>query len=132
MSLYYKNVEILIHEDDQDYNYIARQFGYRCSLVRDIKNKQYIMEVYEPIQKKIGLARLAKKCSHSKVKHQKQCKSEPDSFAFQEPLRTKKDMKKAGKNNYETQIMKVLMVDDFDTDDTMKGIDFEDIKSDVS
>jgi len=28
--------------------------------------------------------------------------------------------------------MKVLMVDDFDTDDTMRGIDFNDIKSDVS
>lgn len=28
--------------------------------------------------------------------------------------------------------MKVLMVDDFDTDDTMRGIDFNDIKSDIS
>ena len=81
MSLYYKNIEILIHEDDQDYNYIARQFGYRCSLVRDIKNKLFIMEVFEPIQKKIGLGRLAKQCSHTARDHVKKCKMD-DKKAF--------------------------------------------------
>ena len=45
-------------EEDPDYSMIARYFGYKSSMIRDIDFKENIYEVYEPILKQKGIRKL--------------------------------------------------------------------------
>ena len=56
--MFYKNIEWLINEDDQHYNFLARSFGYKSTLFRPQKNPELIMEVYVPILRAKGLKKL--------------------------------------------------------------------------
>lgn len=58
LSMYYKNVERIIDEDDQHYNFLARSFGYKCSLFRHTASPELIMETYVPILKAKGQKKL--------------------------------------------------------------------------
>lgn len=58
ISLYYKRIESQINDDDQDYNNLSRVFGYKTCLVRSIRDKKYIMEIYVPVQAAKGASKL--------------------------------------------------------------------------
>jgi len=51
MSMFYSRVETLIDPMDQDYNQIAHEFGYKCALVRDERQRHLLMEIFLPTLK---------------------------------------------------------------------------------
>ena len=57
-SLYYHRIDVIIDEEDQDYNDLSRKFGYKCQIIKDFTHRKYAMEVYMPILKKRGEIKL--------------------------------------------------------------------------
>lgn len=53
-NMYYKKIETLIDMNDSDYNAMSRLYGYKCQLIRDPAQPQYLMEVYVPIEVVVG------------------------------------------------------------------------------
>ena len=57
-SLYYHRIDVLIDEDDQDYNDLCRQFGYKCQIIKDLSYNKFAMEVYTPVLTRRGEIKL--------------------------------------------------------------------------
>ena len=58
-NMYYKRVEVLCDPTDLEYTPLTKMFGYKCKLVRDPADTQYMMEVMVPILVDIGKRKVA-------------------------------------------------------------------------
>lgn len=113
INLMYKRVEALCDHDDQDYNYLARTFAYKCQFIRDPQRVKYLFEIFVPINKYKGNKKL-------KEKENKLKKTNHNYKGFK-PHQLKQN-----------DFMKAIMVEEILTDDSIKDIDYRDINSDFS
>lgn len=113
INLMYRKVETLIDQDDQDYNYLAKSFGYKCRYVRNPNQIKFLFETFIPIYFKKGKQKIKQKEIQLKKKRINIQKEET-------------------KNNSKNDYMSALKVNDIETDDSMKDIDYRDINSDFS
>mmetsp|Transcript_33448 Transcript_33448/g.51361 ORF Transcript_33448/g.51361 Transcript_33448/m.51361 type:complete len:149 (+) Transcript_33448:5862-6308(+) len=117
MNMFYHRVEMLINEEDQDYNYLSHKFGYKCCFIRDLSEPSYVYESYIPILISKGQAKLRR------IKKAKAPLAKP---SFAEDNQPKKVSTAC------TNILNHIQNQEFDTDESMKGIELEDIKSEMS
>ena len=54
----------MIDQDDQDYNYLAKRFGYKCRYMRDPKQIKYLFEMYVPIVMSKGRQKIRNKANN--------------------------------------------------------------------
>jgi hypothetical protein len=105
----------LIDQEDHDINELAKKFGYKSVFMRDAANK-YIMEVYVP-------------CVITKGQEKLQLQAEKLEYptSFKELKRQRRKLAATKKKQH--KVFQAILVSEYETDDSMKGINYEDIIS---
>ena len=105
---------------------MTKQFGYKCKLFRDLYDEKNLYDIIIPIEKKLGKEKLMKNNLKNRMVRNRKVKSK-------NPLKVKlRSFKKIEFENMliKTKPKKMYLYSDFETDESMKDIDYQDIKSD--
>jgi hypothetical protein len=138
-NLYFKRVEVIADPGDQDYNDISRRHGHKCQLTRDPAQLKFLMEVYVPTLVEKGRAKIAQYEAYMR-----DCKPVPSLFTqlrLADRAKTKlaRNLKqkmldhevlvKPRSRAPSSKVFRALNQDGFETDNSMRMIDYNDIKS---
>ena len=152
--MFYHRIERIVGDNNQDYNELSKHFGFKTQVVRYLNKPAYHYEVFTPCliketQRKIDIAELnSLRYKERKLPVKKD--HERRSTTLQHMLETGERSAIASPaaevqcQDHEQlidlanpvahltqreQVIKEILVDDFETDDSMRGINYQDLNS---